>query len=268
MTSGVEKMYKRRGEGDHFGPPTYTSQEFLQKIFVAAGLNTSTRPVRVLDSMSGPGLVGVGLRKLAPKHRYYYLDLVKDQLARVANAEERVVGDARKMPFRRGSFRVGVVRYAAKDITEEEQYGLFQEMYDVTARRGRWVLADMYAPTVGDAILDGQIYEWLNWQHAMKQERSSRNRATEGTCHIPTEEGWLNLFRGVGFRATLVDHHISFVTTTDWLNSNQVTVGQLRELNQMILTAPTAAKIAFNIREEDGLVKIDYPVTIIRAVKP
>lgn len=266
--SGIETMYRKRGKGGNFGPPTYTSQEFLQKIAVAAGLDRSTRPVRVLDSMSGPGLVGTGLQRLTSKHRYYYLNLVADQLAKVNNAEGRVVGDARQMPFRKGAFRIGVVRYGAKDIREEEKNGLFQKMYDVTARRGRWILADMYAPTVGDAIRDGQIYEWLNWQHAMKQERSGRNRATEGTCHIPTEEGWLNLFRCAGFKAAVIDHHMSYVTTTDWLKSNQVTPQQLEELNQIILTAPEAARRAFNIREENGLVKIDYPVTIIRAVKP
>lgn len=257
--SGIAEMYA--GRDFVAGPATYTNQEFFQKISNATSLDRATKQVRVLDSMSGPGLVGSGLQKLAPRHRYFYLDLVPTQLAKIDGAEGKVAGDARQIPFTEKAFQVGVVRYAAKDIPQNQQAKLFEEMHRVTARRGRWVLADMYAP-------NPDVYEWLNWQHAMKQERSGRNRQTEGTCHIPTEEGWLELFRKTGFRAEVVDKHMSFVTTTDWLKSNQVTAEQLNELNRMILTAPDAVKTAFNIREEDGSVKINYPVTIIRATKP
>ena len=264
---GIGAMYSRRAEGNTFGPPTYTSQELLQKICDATGLAEAIEPLTVLDSMSGPGLLSMGLQKLAPQHRYYNLDLVASQLVKIPNSEGKVAGNALRMPFKKGSFIVGVVRYAAKDVPQDQQPELFQQMFEITAPGGRWVLADMYAPLLESASESRQVYKWLNYQHAAKQERSGRNRQ-EGTCHIPTEKGWLELFRKTRFRAEVVDQHMSFVTTTDWLTSNQVTEQQLVELNHIILTAPQSAKRAFNIRQEGESVKIDYPVTIIRAIKP
>lgn len=263
---GITEMYA--GRNFTAGPATYTSQEFLEKICEATKLRKSLIAVRVLDLMSGPGLVGTGLQKLAPEHDYYYLDLAPNQLAKITDAQGRVAGDAKRIPFTRNAFRVGVVRYAAKDIPQDQQVELFDEMYSVIEHGGRLILADMYAPIGNNDMESGQIYEWLNYQHAAKQEKSGRNRSTEGTCHIPTEQGWLELFRNTGLIPSVADHHMSCVITTDWLKGNQVTEEQLEELNQMILTAPNAVKKVFNIRTEEGLVKIDYPVTIIRAVKP
>lgn len=263
--TGIGAMYGRRDFEK--GPPTYTSQEFIQKIYEATGLGQLSENVRVLDSMSGPGLVGTKLQELAqqhpqsPHHRYYYLDLATNQLAKISGAEGKIAGDARQMPFKEGSFHVGVIRYGAKDIPSDQQPILFQQMYEITAKGGVWVVADMYSP-------NGKVYKWLNNQHSTKQQMSGRNIEKEGQCHIPLEEGWLNLLTSGGFRAEVVEHHMSFVTTTDWLKNNQVTAEQLQELNDMILNAPDDAKRAFNIRQEEGLVKIDYPITIIRAYKP
>lgn len=263
--SGIPDMYT--GRDFAAGPATYTSPDFFRKIHQATGLDKLNHPARVLDAMSGPGLVGSSLQALSPAHRYYYLDLTLSQLAKIPESNGRVLADVRKMPFGTNTFDVVVIRYGAKDIREEEQVGLFKEVHRVLKRRGRLVLADMYVPFGEDDVQNVQIYEWLNHQHAMKQEASGRDRSTEGTCHIPTEQGWLSLFRSAGFQADVVDHHMSLVTTTDWLISNQVDEEQLERLNHIILTAPPAAIKAFKIRKENGLVQLDYPVTIIRAEK-
>lgn len=263
--SGITGMYESRDFAK--GPTTYTSVDFFRKIAEATGLNKIQHSVRVLDAMSGPGHVGKGLQKIAPHHRYFYLDLAEGQLARIENAQGRVVADARQMPFVGGTFQVGVVRYAAKDIPKDQQLELFKQMHQITTDKGRLVLADMYSP-IGDTSLEGdEIYDWLNWQHALKQEKGGRNPQNEGRCHIPTETGWLNLLNRAGFDAVVSDHHTSFVTTTEWVEGNQIPASELEKINQAILNAPSGAIRAFNIRKEGEEVKVNFPVTIIRAIK-
>lgn len=76
------------------------------------------------------------------------------------------------------------------------------------------------------------------------------------------------LLENAGFEASVDSMYTSRVTTTQWAGkAGQISDAQRMEMDRLILQAPGLAKLAFNIREEEGLVKVDYPVIIIRAVK-
>lgn len=239
-------------------PPTYTDAEFLNKIIAAVDFNSLPTPARIADVMSGPGKVGLVLQKQFPKHHYYFLDFARGQLMKIPG-EGKIAADARALPLAPECLDAVVVRYALKDLTEKEQPEVLKGIFQVLKPGGRLVIADMVAPN--------NCQSWLNKQHALKQTFSGR-REDEGRCHIPTTNQWFKMLRKTGFHVELVDDHKSYVTTNDWLLSSQVNEAQLSDLNKTILAAPQDVREAFNIRQEGGLVKIDYPIIIIKAVKP
>ncbi len=98
----------------------------------------------------------------------------------------------------------------------------------------------------------------------------------EGECHIPTEQGWLDMLRAAGFDPKVVGYYTSHVSTIQWLRDRQFgdpdknpeeVARKKAIMDEIILGASDVIKKQFNIKTEDGEVKIDYPVAIIRAVK-
>ena len=107
----------------------------------------------------------------------------------------------------------------------------------------------------------------INNQHSFKQQFNGRNILADGMCNIPTESEWIANLLEAKFHVDVVDYHISQVKTSDWVNGGQITSDQQKELDAFILAAPDEVKDKFNIRQEGGDVKVDYPVIIIRATK-
>lgn len=248
------------------GPSTYTDGGFLDKIIKAAGLDTFAGSALVADLMSGPGKVGLGIQRLYPQHQFLFVDASVAQIdkARQASQDPRnqfVVADVRSMPqIASKSVDAAIARYSLKDLTFEEKIPTLQEIRRIMRPGATLAIADMITP------VNPIAKAWLNEQHRMKQEFEWRNPQTEDHCYIPTSSEWLDFLRKAEFKAHISSTHMSNVTTNQWSVSHQVDDKQLAALNQFILKAPKEAKKAFNIREEDGLVKIEYPLTIIRAV--
>lgn len=255
------------------GPSTYTDADFLQKIAMAAGLDRLADPALVADLASGPGKLGQGLQRLYPQHRFLFIDVSAEQIekAKQTNQDPRnqfIVADIRKMPtVTTESIDVAVARYTLKDLTWEEKVSTLQEIRRIIKPNGILAVADMVSPNY-------EVQAWLNEQHGMKQEFEWRNPATEGYCYIPTTREWLGFLRHAGFDAHVSDTHMSFVATRQWVTGGQIDEAQKDTLDRFILNAPENVKEAFNISQErhaetgEKLVKIDYPITIIRAVKP
>jgi|Napbiome12C3dose_1001474.scaffolds.fasta_scaffold00012_8 ubiquinone/menaquinone biosynthesis C-methylase UbiE len=254
------------------GPSTYSDEVFLKKISETAALRHLADSALVADLASGPGKLGLALQTLHQyQPRFLFVDASPQQIAKAqaANQDPRnqfVVADIRKMPeIASGSVDAAVARYTLKDLTLEEKVSTLEEINRIMKHAALLAVADMVAPNL-------EVQDWLNRQHSMKQEFEWRNVKTEGRCYIPTTREWLSFLHQAGFQAWVYDTHMSFVKTEDWVKGKQFTEDkkekQLAALNKFILAAPPAAKTAFNIREENGLVKIDYPITIIRAIKP
>lgn len=261
---GLQGGYDRRNFDA--GPRTYSDSAFTAKIYDATGLANLPPGARVLDIMSGPGKVGLGLEHINPNHHYFFLDLSQQQLKRIPPNEEGFIrsirADARVFPFGQESLDVVVARYAIKDLTKGEQPKVLVGIRDILRPGERLVIADMVAPDTEGAK------EWLNKHHALKQELSGRDPEREGVCHIPTIQEWVTLLETIGFQANIADWHVSRVTTSDWVNSKQITEDQLPIMDQNILSAPEEVKMAFNIWKEGTLVKINYPIIILTGIKP
>ncbi len=80
--------------------------------------------------------------------------------------------------------------------------------------------------------------------------------------------------RDAGFEPEVVEYYLSRVSTSDWLRGGQFgdpkspeSASKKAIMDEIILGASSDIKKRFNIREENGEVKIDYPVVIIKAVK-
>lgn len=256
------------------GPTTYADAAFSEKIFSATGLADFSGQARVLDLMSGPGKVGLSLQEYAPQHTYYFLDLSQLQLEKIPAtgeivyrdltlpvANHRLRADVRELPIRGKSMDVAVARYALKDLTDYEQGPTLFGIAETLKPGGRLVIADMVSPDGPDNK------SWLNMHHSLKQELSGRNPLQEGFCHIPTEHGWMRVLQDAGMKVTAIDTHVSHVTTTDWVRGKQLTEVQLEQMNDDIRNAPETVKQTFNVREDGGLLMLDYPVIILQAVR-
>lgn len=261
-TSSLTGGYNRRKF--EAGPKTYADTVFLDLIEQSSGLSTAdTRNLLVADIMSGPGGVGLALLKEHPQHSYYFFDLARRQLEKINNPDASILkiqADARLIPVTDNMFDVEVARYAVKDLRKEDQPKALSEIFRTLKPGGNFTLADMVAPSV-------ETKDWLNMQHAKKQEFSGRDPSREGVCHIPTADEWITLLKSAGFKASTIGRHVSHVTTSDWVKGNQITAGQLQEINTIILNATKKVRKAFNIREEKGLVKIDYPIIVMKGIK-
>lgn len=267
--SGMSEMYDRRMRGTGFLPATYSDERFVQMTYNAAYLSQMPFGERVLDIMSGPGKLIAGLRAIDPRHQYTALDLLAGAVSQIQGNIDRIRGNGFILPLKDNSVRVALLRYSAKDYPYDQQQELLAEAARVITPGGRLVLVDMFAPVVGDLIKDGQLYEFVNYQHAMKQERGGRNRETEGACNILPERGWIKLLTNTGFKNVRVfAHYVSRVSTEDWKGQVRDPDKHIPEMNHILLTAPEIAKKIYRIREEDGKVKIEFPVDVITARKP
>lgn len=239
----------------------------MQQIFAATELAGFEGSAKVLDLMSGPGKVGLGLQKRASQHTFFYLDLSRVQLGNISSPSEegfqdhKIRADAMHLPIHPDSFDRVVARYAVKDIPDAGQLYLLHEVWKTVRPGGIFVLVDMTAPLVKGAK------DWLNSHHALKQKFSGRDEEKEGTCLIHTEGEWVRMMRQAGFETKISDRYISHVTTTDWVKGQQITSEQLEIMNENIRSAPEQIRKVFNVSEEKGLVRLDYSVAIIQGRK-
>lgn len=243
------------------GPKTYTDSAFLDTIFVATGLAEFKGSALVVDFMSGPGKVALGIKEKISGNRFIALDGSVGLLRKIEDSElERVESDIRSIALQPNSVDIGTVRYGVKDIPGDQQLDVLKQMHETLKPGGVLVVADMVSP-------EG-AREWNNKQHSQKQQFSGRDITTEGECNIPTEAEWIAILQEAGFEAEVFGYYTSYVTTTDWVNGRQITDEQRQLMDELLLNAPDEIKTAFNIRQEWENVKIDYPVIIIKAVKP
>lgn len=250
------------------GPETYRSQSLLDTIFSATGLKDFNGSAVVVDLMSGPGGVAFGVQERAPQHNYAVLDASQGQLEKIDKPVKKILGDVRDLPsvVENGSIDVATVRYGLKDIPQDQQPGVISGINHILKPGGVLVIADMFSPEGAKGF--------TNEQHSRKQELSGRNIQEEGKCYIPTEQEWLSMLRDADFEPEVVEYYLSRVSTSDWLRGSQFgdpkspeAASKKAQMDEIILGASDAIKKQFNIREESGEVKIDYPVVIIRAVK-
>lgn len=263
MSEGLHQGYDKRDFTS--GPPTYTDESFIQKVAEALGAADNQTPKKLLDLMSGPGKLAEGLKRKIPELQITLLDLSEKQLQATQVPSDKVVANAialpeRSLPFADSAFDYIVARYAIKDLTSKQQQEAMQEVRRITKKGGKFVIADMVAPTL-------QVRNWLIEQHSLKQQFSGRVIEAEGHCCINTEIGWMALLLLAGFEPSLSSRHASYVVTSDWLKGRQITEAQLSKLNEFILDAPQDAKREFNIRQEGDKVMLNYPVVIIRGRK-
>lgn len=259
--------YSRRNFKE--GPPTYTSKELFDKIFSASGLSDFKKKAVVVDLMSGPGLVASAMRERAPQHSYTVLDASQpllDELKVKNPTMSTIRADVRDLPsdIENDSFDVALVRYGLKDIPKDQQSGTLVGIYKKLKPGGVLVIADMVSPEEPKGAK-----EWNNMQHSRKQQLGiePRDIVKEGECHIPTEQEWLNMLKDAGFEAEVSGEHVSLVKTTQWVASNQINDESRKEMDRLLLQSPPEIMERFKIREENGIVNVEYPVVIIRAVK-
>ena len=242
------------------GPRIYSSQSLYDKMF-ELGEFASPGLYEVLDAMCGAGLVGKEMAKRLDAagigHRVHYVDVAAKKIESLKQEGNIAhVASVFDLPYEPESFDRVYARFGVKNYPVEMQMEIFRRFRAALKGPGIFVLTDMEAPP--------GIYEF------MQLERRTKHKYTglEGDePHMPTLLGWQTMLECCEFTPRQTRHHMSYVTTTDWVKSNQMTEENLKEMNVFLLGAPDSARRALNIREEDGAVKIDYPVVVISAGK-
>lgn len=254
----MPEAHQRRDDIE--GPPTYRDPSFSELIAGAAELNPTGPALRVVDLMSRHGKVVTEMQAIAPQHDYTAVALTEGQLSKTPEGIHTVTADARNLaaanldPFDRV-----IIRYGVKEFRADEQPDVLSGAYKILEDNGILVIADMVAP-------DG-TKDWLNEHHRQKQRFEGRDIERDGECHIPEAGEWVRMLQDGGFSLADRKMYTSRVTTTDWVKGKQITDEQREQMDKLLLEAPELVQRAFNIRLEDDLVKIDYPVVILKAVK-
>lgn len=259
------------------GPSTYKDERFLRMIAYAGDL-LPPRSGMVCDLMCGPGKLGLQLQQLNPGLDLMFVDLSQKQLDRAHSASTNlrnqfIQADARRLSesIPAQTVDLAVIRYALKDLTVQEKVPTLEQIGKILRPQASrqfqpsLVIADMVAP-------NRETRDWLNKQHSMKQGFEWRDHPTEGHCYIPTLQEWFDMLKIAGFFGyEQWFTYTSSVNTKEWLSGGQIKEDQLAALNKFIFDdqeTPEQVRTAFNIRtEENGDVRIDYPVTVIRAYK-
>ncbi|MBU0975148.1 class I SAM-dependent methyltransferase [Patescibacteria group bacterium] len=256
--SNLQEAYNQRSFDK--APKIYRDISFAKLIYRAIGLNETSVNLKVLDLMSGPGKLARELAKQLPA-TYYCLDFAGSQLSKISPevSTSRILAEVQSLPIEFESFDVVVVRFGIKDLTIDAQPSVIAGLFRILKPNGCLIVADMMAPEGAD--------EWLNTQHALKQELGGRNPQIEGKCNIPSEAEWIGLLENAGFQAEVFERSVSCVNTNDWKKSKQVSGMQLVKLNKMIKDAPDHIKRVLNIRQDSSGLKIDYPLVVLKAIK-
>jgi len=242
------------------GPVIYSRSDLYDAMFQLGDFNMQREePYIIMDAMCGAGLVGKEISKrLADQelaHLVHYVDVAEEKLRKLA-AEGNVTTKASvfELPYEQDFFDRVYSRFGVKNYPPEEQKDIFRRFRFVMRPDGIFVLCDMESPR--------GAYEFMQ---AERREKHKYTGLEGGEPHIPTRDLWFQLLRESGLEPQRVSETKSYVTTTDWVNSKQMTEDDLVKMNAFLLAAPGAAKRELNIREDGGLVKIDYPVVVISA---
>ncbi|HLC77293.1 MAG TPA: class I SAM-dependent methyltransferase [archaeon] len=240
------------------GPGIYSSQPLYDDMY-ALGEFVRPGPVEVLDAMCGAGLVGKEMSKRLTaaeiSHTVHYVDLAAKKIEALRQeGNDAQVASVLELPYEPQSFDRVYARFGVKNYPRDDQLRIFRKFKDVLKVSGIFVLTDMEAPP--------KAYEFMQYE---RREKHKYTGLEGNEPHIPTFDDWKTMIREGGFVPRATRRHISYVVTADWVKSNQMTPQDLEKMNAFLLAAPETARKSLNIRQEDGLIKIDYPVVIISA---
>ncbi len=241
------------------GPVIYSRSDLYDAMFQLGSFIQREELYTIMDAMCGAGLVGKEISKrLADQeiaHLVHYVDVAEEKLRKLA-AEGNITTKASvfELPYEQNFFDRVYSRFGVKNYPPEEQKDIFRRFRFVMKSDGIFVLCDMESPT--------EAYEFMQVE---RREKHGYTGLEGSEPHIPTRDLWFELMRESGFEPQRVSETKSYVTTTDWVKSRQMTEDGLAKMNAFLLAAPEEAKRALNIREDGGLVKIDYPVVVISA---
>ncbi len=258
-------MADDRKTGQHYdkvaftsGPKIYSSASLYDDMYTL-GEFAPPGPFEVLDAMCGAGLVGkeMGKRLDAAGIAYtlHFVDLAEKKIGALKQeGHDARVASVLELPYNSGGLDRVYARFGVKNYPRGSQLEIFRKFRDVLRAPGIFVLTDMEAPE--------EAYDF------MQLERRTKNRFTglEGNePHMPTLQDWYAMLNECGLAHRQTKHHVSYVTTSDWVKSNQMTPEGLAEMNVFLLDAPESARRALNIRQEGSDVKINYSVVVISA---
>ena len=252
------------------GPAIYTRADMYDAIFELGEIRDLPRdePSRFGDLMSGVKcLVASEVKERAEKEgipiEIYCLDIafagLEEGKVRELENNGYILSD---VDITKGTgydslfFHRAAERFGIKNYDRETQEIILEDIKRAMKPGGIFTVIDMVSPE--------KSYEW------MQTERKRKSRHTIGEenahHHIPTLGMWFEMLKKTGFEPnTNVYQTHSYVKTQDWVNSNQMGQNGLDDMNDFLLSAPEQTRKDFNVRQDGGLVRIDYPVSVIAA---
>ena len=270
-----EVVAKHYAGVDHqAGPAIYTRADVFDAIFDLGRFRDLPRDTKslVVDLMSGVKcLVASEVKKRADKEGIpldvHCYDIAFGKLPEAERkkleAQGYVLGSGditQGTGYETGRFHRATARFGVKNYQRDEQIGIFREVKRILVPEEYFVLVDMETPETS--------YELVQTE----RRRKSRHTVGEENAHhhIPTREMWFEMLKEAGLEPNKDDVYVtkSFVATTNWVTSKQMTEDGRKGMDTFLLDAPLRARQDFNIREEEGVdskkvVKIDYPVVVI-----
>ncbi len=251
---------------------------------IAAKYAANHRPIMFLDAMSGPGKLGKDISKTygeqkhpdSPLLQVFFNDKRAVPLAPLGDAGFDVIPcDVRALHKFNLQFDVIAVRYGLKDLPKNQIPLALASLHASLLPGGRLVIADMTAKT-HDGQKDVVIL------HSSKQALAGRDLKTEGVCHIPLREEWIQLLTQAGFsNPAITGEFTSDVETSQWKGQfgskdTPELSAEARDLQLIERLDKIASYIAhnsavfteeFGYKVDDGKTFIKFPIIVATGEK-
>jgi len=258
---------KTYNQGNHYdkvdfvkGPAIYSSAELYDAMYNLGFFFPRTEPFLVMDAMCGKGLVGkemsTRLKRDEIPHEMHFLDVGEGNLKKLQEDGYKTcrASVTDRIPYDDGALDRLYCRFGVKNYSKDGQEKILREFLRLLKKGDIFVLTDMEAPETA-----------YGWMQDERRKKHTLGGIGGSAPHIPTRKMWYQMLADSGFEPKGDSETVSYVTTDEWVKSNQMTENALREMNAWLLKSPENAKRALNIREENGKVRIDYPVVVISA---
>ena len=253
------------------GPKIYSRSDMYNAVFDLGRFEDlpTDRPSAFVDLMSGVKcLVASEIKKRAEDAEIpidiYCLDIafrgLNEDMKKELSEKGYILQEkdiTRGTEYEGSIFHRAAERFGFKNYQKDVQEEIFNEVRRIMKPGGILVITDMVSPE--------SSYDWIQTE---RKRKSSHTIGEENAMHhVPTLDMWFEMLENAGFKPNKdnVYNTLSKVKTQDWVNSNQMGREGLEDMNMFLLSAPERAKMDFNIRKEDDLVRIDYPVSIFAA---
>ncbi len=226
-----------------------------------SSLKFSFKNAVVLDLGCGTGLTTIFLKRLVKK--VYYVDQSIDMIKigiikNIIETSSCFIGNISdfNLPIKENTFNIIISRYCIHDV--ENKNILFKDLNYILKNNGVLEIVDMFAS-------DKNTMNFYNEIHGWKTLGDNKDNV-----YVETLDKYKKMLKVNGFKITNIDFYKSNISTSDWLNEDQISLNRKIFIEKFVkenIMTDNKLKDIFNIKINDKDISFDFPVFILTCKK-